>query len=191
MRTFLISLALLLSLSAVSQSLEFFREDLVFTLDSNFFTVSGDYYFRNPGEQAGTFSIVYPVPYNGPGKSVDTIVVMDDESHNQFIPVTVHDTLCMFQVQVSAKGIKRLTISYRQKHKDNQACYILTTTRQWGKPLEQASYELVMPAYLEILESSYPPDSHSDFGDAVIFHWRKTDFMPDKDFLFRFSPAGR
>jgi len=191
MRTFLISLALLLSLSAVSQSLEFFREDLVFTLDSNFFTVSGDYYFRNPGEQAGTFSIVYPVPYNGPGKSVDTIVVIDEESRSQFIPVTVHDTLCMFQVQVSAGGIKRLTISYRQKHKDNQAGYILTTTRHWGKPLDQASYELVVPVCLRMLESSYPPDSHSDFGDAVIFHWKKTDFMPDKDFLFRFSPAGR
>ena len=183
MRSLTFYFLILLSLISRSQSLEFYRENLVFSIDSSYFTVSGTYYFRNPSQQAGLFTITYPLPRCAINESIDTLVVFDAESPERPVLVTQKDSLYTFQVGIGAGSEKALSISYRQKYANNQVKYILTTTQYWRKSLKQASYDFLVPNYLLVKDFSYPPDSHSEFTDEIIYHWVKTDFMPEKDFI--------
>ncbi len=175
------------SLSAYAQKPEFFREEISFGIDSVFFTVNGDYYFRNNSNEYHSYVIVYPVRSNNTPRPIDTIMVFDrnDMAH----PVRVHmkDTLVTFTLNMAPRSVKTIKIVYRQQHTGNEARYILLTTKFWQKPLESASYNLVVNKNVKIDKFSIVPDSAVDFGDTLIYYWKKEKFMPENDFEVRFS----
>jgi len=173
-------------LSSVGQNVAFFREDLVFSIDSVYLTINGKYYFRNNTEQKVSIPIIYPFPRIHMLKAVEKISVIDLEKPGLTFKVNLEDTLATFQVEIAAKSEKAISISYRQQHKGNIARYILTTTSRWKKPFEEANYDLIVPSYFRIVSFPFEPDSFSTFGDEKIYHWKKKDFMPDKDFDIEF-----
>ncbi len=168
------------------QVVDFFREDLVFTIDSVYFTVDGSYYFRNTSNKAISFPIAYPVPNLQLPETIDTLLVYDPENPGNSIRVFQKDTLYNFKLDISALGQKVLKIAYRQKHNNRSVRYILTTTATWGKPFEEATYDLVVPGYLKVEEFSFEPDNSTRFKDDKIYHWKKKGFMPAKDFVIKF-----
>jgi hypothetical protein len=182
----LLFLLLLFFKSSECQSVEFFREDLVFTIDSVYFTVDGSYFFRNTSNKAISFPIAYPVPWLQLPENIDTLIVYDPENPGKSIRVFQKDTLYNFNLEIGALGQKVLKIAYRQKHNNRSARYILTTTATWGKPFEEAAYDLVVPGYLKVEEFSYEPDNFTGFKDDKIYHWKKKGFMPGKDFVIKF-----
>jgi hypothetical protein len=159
----------------------------MFSIDSAYFTVKGTYYFRNTTNRPVSVSILYPVSKSGSMKAIDTLIVYDNQNPGVPLRTFDRDTLYTFQMEIAASGSKDYTIAYRQKHNGNTAKYILTTTSFWGQPLEEGKYDLWIPDYIRINEFSYPPDNFTEFDGEMIYHWEKTDFMPDNDFIIRFN----
>ena len=170
-----------------SQRLDFFREDLTFQIDSTYFTVSGQYYFRNNTSSQQRNLISYPLPRLTDGSLFDTIMVFSEE--NPATPLELHfqDTLVSFSIGVEPGSEKQITIFYSQRHNGNYAKYILTTTKYWGKPLQLAEFKLVVPEYINIKSCFEPPDKISVFDDTSIYRWTRRNFMPAKDFEIRFE----
>jgi hypothetical protein len=183
----LVCLVLLLCSGFVSgQRIEFFREDLVFTLDSSCFSVNGDYYFRNRSGAAVSYRIFYPVSKPGGFAALDTIVVFDVAAHGLPVPVEIMDSVASFTLNFPPATEKCVKIYYRQHHDGSAARYILMTTHTWHKPLEQAKYSLLTDKNITVSAFSITPDSSEDFGQTRIYFWKRVRFMPDVDFVFGF-----
>jgi hypothetical protein len=87
-----------------------------------------------------------------------------------------------FEIAVPPYGQSAYRVYFRQKLEHNHFKYILTSTSAWGKPFESAIYKLIIPAGVTVDSLSMTPDSTCIQGVQQIFHWKKSNFMPDRDF---------
>jgi hypothetical protein len=69
---------------------------------------------------------------------------------------------------------------YRQALLGSYACYIVTTTRGWERPLRSAVFEIHLPEGAEPVEFSFPFEKVISDG-GVVYRYEATDFMPDRD----------
>ena len=171
---------IIISLETQSQNIDFYREDLRFKLNENKFEVEGHYYFRNNLNRPLRLKLKYPFPNDsifGEINSVQCIDLTDSSSTINFI----EQDYMMFKISIPANESKAYRISYHQNLKSNKASYILTTTNQWGKAFEQATYELSVENLI-IDSLSYIPDKVEIFDDSSKFYWQKENFMPDRNF---------
>ncbi|MCX6233874.1 MAG: hypothetical protein NT175_04005 [Bacteroidetes bacterium] len=176
-----------LSLKVSSQEIEFFREDLTFQLDTTFFTVDGDYYFRNTSSHPEYMTFWYPISYPDRDFKLDSALIFDFTNNQYLKPAQRTDSGFFFKLNFSGREIKKVKIFYRQTHNGRNATYILTTTKYWKKPLEVANYSLITDKRSILIDSlSYQPDKSFMAGDNVIFEWKRKNLMPDKDFTFWF-----
>ena len=189
MKVLILITGILICKITACQSIEFFRENLIFSLDSVNFTVNGTYFIRNTSKTAASFLINYPIPGSLNPDNHDTLIVQDMASSLKFVKVTQKDTLYTFHCNIESGSDKELTIAYRLRHNGNSVRYILTTTSYWGKPLEVATYDLIIPNYIKISGFSFEPDSSTVFQTEKVYHWKKKDFFPDKEILIHFIIA--
>ena len=181
MRHFILFIfVLIVSIEAQSQNIDFFREDLRFRLIENHFEVEGDYFFRNNLSTPLSLKLKYPFPNDSIFRKIDSVKCIDLSDSSSTINL-VKQEFMMFTISIPANESKSYRISYHQHLKSNKALYILTTTSRWGKPFEQASYELVVENLL-IDSLSYIPDKVDVFNDITKFYWKKENFMPDRNF---------
>jgi hypothetical protein len=183
------SLFFLLCLSSglvAGQHIEFYKEELAFTIDSSCFLVAGDYYFRNPSNSPLSIKIFFPVSKTKGYKAIDTIFVYDISDPSKKIPVEMADTLASFQISFSPFSEKCIKIFYIQHHNGSRARYILTTTKSWKKPLMSAKYSLIIGKDISVSHFSISPDHSEDFGESMVYYWDRKQFMPDLDFIFDF-----
>lgn len=168
------------------QKLDFYREDLRFSLESEYFLVEGDYFFRNNTNQNVSQLMRYPFPDSGKYGKVDSVYCIEALTGEDCMIGENNGKWIMFRVNVPAKDTAKYVIGYRQQTKGNEALYILTTTQNWGKPFEYVSYRLSVNG-LAVDSLSYIPDKVSISGDNTIFYWEKRDFMPRRDFVVQFT----
>lgn len=171
----------------IAQKPEFFREEISFGIDSLYFTVNGNYFFRNTSDETRKYIIAYPVRSNNTSKPIDTIMVFDTDNPAQLLKVGVRDTLATFEIVMSPHSVKNILVFYRQFHNKREVRYILLTTRLWDKPFEKADYNLTIRKDIRIDGFSIDPDSRIDFGETEVFYWKRENFMPDKDFEAKFT----
>jgi hypothetical protein len=177
----------LLSLKVSGQEIEFFREDLTFQLDTSLFIVDGDYYFRNTARKPAFMTFWYPIPNPDKDTRLDSALIFDFTKNIFLTPEKRSDSGFYFKLTFSGNEIKKVKIFYRQSHNGRQASYILTTTKYWKKPLEEANYSLITDKQGIIIDSlSYQPDKSFIAGDNVIFEWKRKNLMPEKDFTVWF-----
>lgn len=170
-----------------AQKPEFFREEISFGIDSVFFSVSGDYFFRNISDQPRQYIIAYPVRSNNTPKPIDTIMVFDQDNPAQLLKVEIRDTLVNFAITLLPHSVKTIKVFYRQRHNQREVRYILLTTRFWEKTFEKADYSLAVKKNIRIDDFSIKPDSKVDFGETEIYYWERENFMPEKDFEVKFT----
>ena len=168
-----------------AQSLGFFEESLLFEISGDFFTVDGQYYFRNTGQSDIHQILFYPFPADDDPLSIDSVSVTETPVAEEQLLVHRSDKGFSFLVQLKAGEEKAYHIFYRQKV-SHHARYILTSTRQWGNPLEKAFYQLKVPLEIKPTSFSYPPDYQEENLDETIYIWYRENFMPDKDFEIEF-----
>lgn len=187
-RSIWVILLLLFASTFVSaQKPEFFKEDISFGIDSLFFSVNGDYYFRNTSDDIHKFVVVYPVRSNDTSKPIDTIMVFDLGNPGGILKVDVKDTLATFAISLPPHSEKTVRVFYRQRHNGKEVRYILLTTKFWNKPFERADYSLAVGRNIKINNFSLKPDKSVDFGETVIFYWERENFMPENDFEVKFT----
>jgi len=170
-----------------AQRFDFFAEELEFGIDSVYFSVKGYYHFRNPSGKDLKVTIVYPVTAVAGHTPFDTILAADTADLRQPLSVKIRDTIALIPLHLPPYSEKCYLIWYRQRHNGSEARYILTTTRYWGKPLQNATYRLLTGSAVRVDTVSIPPDRKDDFGDATLLTWEKRNFMPEADLIFRFT----
>jgi len=167
------------------QTLDFYREDLRFSLNSEYFLVEGDYFFRNNTSADVSQLMRYPFPDTSKYGQVDSVFCIAALSGEDCMIGEYNGKWIMFRVNIPAKDTGKYIIGYRQQTRGKEALYILTTTQKWGKPFEYVCYQLSVNG-LVVDSLSYIPDKVSMSGDTTLFYWEKRDFMPRRDFVVQF-----
>jgi len=162
------------------QELQFYREEIVFTIDSAFVRTDAVYYFCNVGDKALLTSLFYPFPENIINL-IDSLVITESGSETA-IPFRQSENGVFFPISLYPYGYSSYRVFYRQRLTKGHFRYILTSTSAWGRPLESASYELQMPLSFTLDSLSYRQDTCHIRGDRWIYQWKKKDFLPDRDF---------
>lgn len=164
----------------LSQDLEFYREDIIFSLNKDHAVTNASYYLCNVGGKDVKIALFYPFPEKT-FDLIDSLMVENLQNHNQLLYRKAVDGVFL-GVNVKAYGQYAFRVYFRQKLVENHFRYILTSTETWGKPLTTANYELQIPVSLTVDSLSYPPDSTFRQNDEQHFTWKKKEFMPEKDF---------
>ncbi|MBU2651893.1 MAG: DUF4424 family protein [Bacteroidetes bacterium] len=185
MPKYLISVIFLVfcSINLISaQSLDFFREDLVFKLNRESLSVEGEYYFRNLTPAKVERSLFYPFPQDDDHGNVVWFAAWPTDEPDSSVVLRKRKEGGNFHAVFPPYSQRAYFIGYTQELKSGHARYILTTTLQWKKPFELANYKLWVPLGIQIDSLSYPPDKIDTVKEYVIYNWSKTNFMPDRDF---------
>ncbi len=165
------------------RDIRFFAERITMSIHGEHVRVEGRYFFRNEGEQVIKSPILYPFP-------VDSSMLFPDSIHVSI--VRSGGTLEKLAYREMKKGVTfgmefppgqstEVVVAYRQLVKRRTARYILTSTRSWGKPLEEAEFFIEVPHDCEITSLSYDDFEPWKGEDRNVYHMKKTNFMPDTD----------
>jgi hypothetical protein len=159
-----------------------------FTLRSDTFYVNGLYYYRNTDTAAIKRALFYPFPENPSMGEVGTIKARNLRINTGKDLILRSDRKgAMLGLEVAPKDTAVLQVQYSQKIFGNQAEYIITTTKNWGRPMDIANYILRVPGDKYIIDSlSYTPDTcfHPTGEDVYVFS--KRNFMPERNIIVYF-----
>ena len=172
----------------LAQEVEFFREDLTFRLEDGFFGVEGDYFFRNTTDQEVRKLLFYPLPESKVYGDVINLNINIKENSTSIITGSSEEGAA-FKLKLGPGEEATYRINYVQRLRSNEAKYIITTTRLWGKGLEVATYRLDCPASILIDSISICPDTIFMKEGRYHYLWVREEFMPKVDFIFQFSES--
>lgn len=154
-------------------------------LEKDHFYVTGNYFLRTTGDQS--IVLYYPFPADSLYGEVDTLTIYNLTAGNPVDMLERKTESAVFRVNFEGNPEIELLIAYRQKLLGNKAEYILETTASWKKPFEQADYQLIVPAEMEITVFSIPPDNMMDAGKEKIYYWSRKNYMPASNMIFEFT----
>lgn len=183
-RLFLLLFALV-SINGWGQTADFFKEELRFTVDSAYFHMQGDFYLLRNSSELNSMKLSFPVPSEAT-QFIDSLYVYDYASEKNINTFKI-DSVFYFTVLFSDKDTAIFNISYKQKLQPNDSSltYIITTVGYWGRPLQYASYSLLVPDYIEASSFSLNVDKQLNLGREMLFMWERYSFMPETDFSFK------
>ena len=182
---FLIVIIVLVNSCLIAQELDFYKEDLTFRLNKNYFKVDGLYWFANHSDQ-NIKSIIY-FPFSEGIENIDSVEVFNLTKGQSGRKLNKHKMGISFLLEAAPNDTLIYNIKYNQKITCDSVQYILLTTKYWNKPLETAEYKLIIEDSLKLTGSSYEPDKFYKIDGQEILYWRKQKFMPQKDFIFHFK----
>jgi len=146
--------------------------------------VSGLYHYANPSRLPAFLSLGLPFAVDGdhPRPSIYAIAeVTADGRVVEQVPPTVRRGKVGFRIFLMPHGDKWIRVDYMQGARAPRGRYILTTTRQWHRPLEQGEYILHLAPGIELSASNY---LLAATGGANTYSFSKTDFYPSEDWDF-------
>jgi hypothetical protein len=153
-------------------------EYIDFKIDSNYFSVNGIYVFKNKTGKEVNIHIQFPFGVNT--ALIDSIRVLNLKNMRN-IHFRKNEQGISFYLELLPYDSVEYNIFYRQKLAIKNV-YILTTTKSWGAPLENAVYNLTVNKSIKIISFSLAPDSSkTDLGN-ITYYWHKKNFLPQTDF---------
>lgn len=175
MNRLILALLIVIPLNLYAQNeLEFVRENIDFSINSQRFYINGIYHFANSTGHAIHRTILFPFATN-----TDSVVVkrVFNLTHMENIDFKEVENGIIFKLSLPSMDTVKVNIAYSQKTvKENT--YILESTQTWGKPLQRADYSLTYDHTVQI-DSIYPkPDGKENH----VYFWRKKDFYPHANF---------
>jgi hypothetical protein len=185
--SFLLSLLLLFGASCLSATaqLNFETEELVFTLSDSLLAFDGVFTFSNNSDEGVRRHIIFPIPTDEFQLPCEDASVSWDES-SEPIEMQVSEQGLWFGLELSAKSVKQLRITYRQKLKAKRAKYTLLTANAWPKPLAFVHYEVILPPEARITRYPFAEEDVSDYkpGSKI---WQYFSFRPTEDFYIEWE----
>jgi hypothetical protein len=171
---------------------DFFKEQITLKIDDSTCYISGVYYFRNNRDYTGTFPVAFPF-------YIDSLTLYPDTMAAYFIdnldtlPIStrrnIKGGLAVLNIPVKSREITCWHLDYKQRIKSSRAVYIITSTASWGKPLEDATYEFIVPANYKNIVTWPEPDTIINQDSYFEYISHKTDFMPRHDMEIKWDPA--
>jgi hypothetical protein len=166
---------------------DFYREDLTFILDDSSFTVTGYYYFYNPGEEDQKMDMLYPFPLDDKYGLITDVYAYKHGNPLKNALLHYNGKAAIINLEVESGKKTMIRIGYTQELKGNKAEYILMSTKSWGQSLTEVNYTLITPHDLKVDSLSYPPDFSNDKSGKTIYYYHKENFVPDREFEIYFS----
>lgn len=171
----------------------FDSEDLTFEIlpGSEEYYMSGYYVVKNPTASHLRSEVRVPLPeefwrdttleVNSPGSRVTRVT----DGFEVWFRLEPSETLRIYvsgyrAIEIGEEGARSLVSA-------------ITTTRQWGQPLREATYTILLPGDCHILDT-YPEEWESipvSKPSRKGIRMRETDFMPERDLLVVFNQTSR
>lgn len=169
------------SIPGLTQPVEFFRERIEIEVADSSCTVNGTYFFRNPSTSSFNLPVFYPVVLNDSLPFFPDHFIVYNEVTGRELPFHTSSNGIHFNLFCEGLSITIFRVSYRQHTPKSMMEYILTTTQNWGKPLEKAVYVIYMPSYLHLTACSLQPDQISKQDGLLVYTTTKTSFLPRRN----------
>ena len=146
--------------------------------------VSALYYFRNDSDRRIRQGIRYPFPVDRFHLYPRVVRVWEKRGDDLRPMGFVHrDRYVLWSMVLEAREEKVVRVDYIQEIRRPRAVYIVTTTKEWRRPIELAEFEFRIPAELDSVSLSFEPDTRTVVGDTIVYYMKQTDFMPDADLI--------
>ena len=141
--------------------------------------VDATYSFRNLADSNINMTMFYPFP-------VDVDHPYPTETDVWGVKWRRTGKGLLWSVAMAPKARMDVRVRYVQAYRKNAVRYILATTGYWGAPLEDARYEVRVPAGFRDVRLSYPAYS-TNKGRFRIYSFTKSGFLPDRDLVVTWS----
>jgi hypothetical protein len=170
-----------------SGPVSFVGEEISLAITGGRVTVTGRYRLHSslPGKHA--VPLAYPFPVGAKADYPDTIRVFQGK---ELVPVKFDEdrkqAAAFFRIE--AEGDFEFTAVYSQRLRAREATYILTTTREWGVPLQTAEFRVTLPNNLTPTYWSWPPDRTERKNGFTTYRIHRANFFPDRDLTVRWKP---
>lgn len=166
----------------------FAAEEVHITLTEAGAKVSGLYTFHNPYATDKTVRLAYPFAEDAGIGEPEYIIVEDDRG--EMLPFDMKYGILTFKTRVPASGDAVVRVAFEQSCRADKFRYILTTTREWKRPLEYAHFIVEAPAAFGPLESNYPLTRASTNGEVTRYELYRENFWPEEDLIITWRKAG-
>lgn len=164
---------------------EFTGENVTITIAPPTAKVEGAYTFYNAGDEAEKLELNYPFP-RGPGLGEpENISVRDAEGGDIPFSWKRHDVA--FELTVPPQSEAVVSVAYEQRFDGCEYKYILTSTRDWQRPIGKAVFAVEVPPQLAPVEGSYELEEVPAREGVVRYELRRDDFYPDVDFVLHWK----
>jgi len=167
---------------------EFYKEEISLSLDTNRVRIECVYFFRNNTTNDISLPLVYPFVVNDSTAIPDSVNIYYMENKKK-IPLAYEfnpDSNAVRLVLSLPAGESRTWMAdYSQQISGCQAEYILTTTAAWKKPFEKASYKFDIPENLDV-SYIYPPVNQTVYeAGRKRLSCTFNNFMPTENMVVR------
>jgi hypothetical protein len=162
----------------------FYREYVKVEPSRRLTKVSALYYFRNESDRRVKQGISYPFPVDRFHLYPRSIRVWEKNGDDLRAMGFLHrERNVLWTMDLEAGEEIVIRVDYTQEIRRPRAVYIVTTTKNWKRPIEVAEFEFRVPAELDSVELSFEPDRRATEGDTTVYYVGYTDFMPDEDLV--------
>ena len=171
----------------------FAREEIAMDVRPGTLEVRGMYHFTCSAREPLVASVFYPFPLDSTHLYPESIELRTSNANRQSADSEVRssalelrtfirqDSGVAFRMRFRPEAEDSFFAYYRQPLKTNSATYIVTTTRKWKRPIDQAQFRVTVPASFEQVNLTYEPDSVARTDSTVLYFFARKRFYPDKD----------
>ncbi len=165
-----------------SSPVRFVREYVMVEPSEGWTRVVGIYLFRNDSDTPCGIGMRYPFPIDR-GHLYPTRIRVHEERDGVLEPMGFvrENAGIAWRLTFGPREERVVRVEYVQGICERKAIYIVTTTKQWMRPIELAEFEFRVPAALEGVRLSFEPDRTEVVGDTVVYRMARAQFMPDSD----------
>ncbi len=164
--------------SAVGEA-EFAGEEVTITLEPERARVAGVYRFHNPGTEPETLKVRYPFATGPEFGDPENVVVADAAGTALSYGWQRGDV--EFELTVPPGGEACVSVSYEQDCYADKFTYILTSTREWRRPIDEVAFVVEAPYQLAPMECPYKLEEAAAREGLVRYEFRRENFYPDVD----------
>ena len=148
--------------------------------------VSGLYEYRNRSWLPAvlTLGVPFPVDQAHPAPTFLLLTEAVQGGEPGLIPYTSRGGEVRFRLFFRPQEVKRVRLEYEQPARLPNGRYLLTTTRAWRRPIDSASFTLLLPRCYALAASNYPLTAVSAPGPRAAFSFSRGQFDPRHDWEF-------
>ena len=174
--------------SVFCQKLHFEKEKLDFSMSESEFKLEGFYCFKNHSTDTIRQFLLYPFPQSqGLGEILSISVNAQYPRYDTMILANFNQKAASFKLMIYPNDSAIIHVIYIQSVPNCKAEYVLTSTKAWNQPLEQADFTLTIPFNSRVDSLSYDADSLLLSVESAVYKWHFREFMPNRNFFVSFS----
>jgi hypothetical protein len=162
----------------------FCREEVSITLDADAITFESLYCFENKGSEPCKQKMLYEFPVDSVHLFPDTISVAYGF---QDLKYETTKTGIVFTVGMPGQSCAAIRVYYSQACLEPSFCYTPKTTKDWNEPIEEADFEIRVPAEIDLTWVSYRMQEVSEEEGVQVQRFTCKDCLPSEDLCLKWG----